>query len=49
IFTIFCYEQALNVSQLLSPLISFMSSTIAIVLSKLFVLFFSTNYFLNNV
>ncbi|CAF1333236.1 unnamed protein product [Rotaria sordida] len=49
IFTILCHAQALNASQLLSPLISFISSTIAIVLSKLFILFFSTNYFLNNV
>ncbi|CAF4627346.1 unnamed protein product, partial [Rotaria sp. Silwood1] len=49
IFTILCHAQALNASQLLSPLISIMSSTTAIVLSKVFVLFFSTNYFLNNV
>jgi len=46
IFTILCHAQALHASRLLSPLISFLSSTISIVLSKYFVSFLSKNYFL---
>ncbi|CAF1664843.1 unnamed protein product [Rotaria magnacalcarata] len=49
IFTTLCHAQVLNASRLLSPLVSFLSSTTAILLSKFFVLFFPTNYFLTNV
>ncbi|CAF4300150.1 unnamed protein product [Adineta steineri] len=46
IFTIFCHTQALIASQLFSSLISFLSSTIAILLSKYCVSLFSQNSFL---